>query len=199
MDVNQNYSQIITRCVATWWMWCGIYLPSSRLTRTSWPARVLLRVRHTIVPMIHVMPCPVSASRATMDLQPPQEDDVEAHTPIRLDRQMSMARREFIAIPLKEGLSCMQSSSGILVDSLLSLLPPSVGSSLFWIAWCLVWGARLGPQRFSGGPEPPRRGWWLRDMNSGLLRTLFLSRALDLTLFAEGMFGQNRVFLLRAQ
>ncbi|CAG5867542.1 unnamed protein product [Menidia menidia] len=36
--------------------------------------KVLLRVRHTIVPMIHVMPCPVSATREAMERQPPQED-----------------------------------------------------------------------------------------------------------------------------
>jgi len=116
-------------------MW---HLPSSRLTRTSCPARVLLRVRHTIVPMSHVIPCPVSVNRATMERQPPQEDDESVHTPMRLDRQMSMARREFIAIPLKEGFSCIQSSSGILVDSLLSLLPLSVGSSLCWLVCCLI-------------------------------------------------------------
>lgn len=126
-------AKVLERLVSVVW-----HLPSSRLTRTSCPARVLLLVRHTIVPMIHVMPCPVSANRATMERQPPQEDDVLAHTPMRLDRQMSMARREFIAIPLNDGFSCMQSSSGILLGSLRSLLPLSVGSSLGWLVWCLI-------------------------------------------------------------
>lgn len=182
-------------------MW---HLPSSRLTRTSCPARVLLLVRHTIVPMIHVMPCPVSAKRATMERQPPHGDDVEAHTPMRLDRQMSMARREFMAIPLNEGFSCMQSSSGILLGSLLSLLPLSAASSLCWLVWFLFWPGLLALPRLTEGPPPPpllpmppplllllplllplplpRGGWWFKDMNSGLLRTLFLSRVLDLTL-----------------
>lgn len=162
------------------------HLPSSRLTSTSCPARVLLLARHTIVPMIHVMPWPVSANRATMERQPPQEEDVLAHTPMRLDMQMSMAKREFIAIPLNEGFSSIQSSSGILPGSFLSLLPLSAGSSLGTLVWCLIGPGRLAPPRLSEGPPtppplPPRRGWF-RDTNSGLVRTLFLSRALDLTL-----------------
>lgn len=56
-----------------------------------------------------------------MERAPPQEEAVLAHTPILLEMQISMASRELKAIPLKEGLSCMQSSSGSCCDCLRSL------------------------------------------------------------------------------
>lgn len=100
-----------------------------------------------------------------------------------------------MAMPLNEGLSCMQSSSGILHGSLLSLLPLSAASSLGWLVWCLIGAGRralprpseVGPPPLPLLPPPPlRSGCWFSDMNSGLPRTLFLFRAMDLAL--EGMF-----------
>ncbi len=64
------------------------------------------------MPKIHGMPWPVSAKSLTMERTLPHDDLLCAHTPSRLDMQISMARREFIAISLNEGFRCMQSSSG---------------------------------------------------------------------------------------
>lgn len=105
-----------------------------------------------------------------MERAPPQEEALLAHTPSLLDMQISMASKELKAIPLKEGLSCMQSSSGSCCDCLRSL------ALLFWApavpAWLLCFLPELLLSWF------PFKGWF-RERNSALLRTLFLSLALD--------------------
>lgn len=151
--------------------------PSSKLTKTSWPANVLLLVRHKIVPKIHGMPWPVSASSLTIERTLPHDDVLYAHTPSRLDIQISMARREFIAMPLNEGFSCMQSSSG---NSFFSLLFSGVSCCAFspgwcWLCCCLCNGLRAVPR---ASALPLFKGWF-RDINSGLFSTLFRSLALD--------------------
>lgn len=72
---------------------------------TSWPASVLLFTRQMSVPPIQGIPCPVIPMRLIMERALPQDEALLAHTPRRLDMQMSMASRELKAIPLKEGLS----------------------------------------------------------------------------------------------
>jgi len=151
--------------------------PSSKLTNTSWPANVLLLVRHKIVPKIHGMPWPVSASSLTIERTLPHDDVGCAHTPSRLDIQISMARREFIAMPLNEGLSCMQSSSG---NSFFSLLFSGDSFCAFspgwcWFCCCLCDGLRAVPR----ASAPALFKGWFRDINSGLFSTLFRSLALD--------------------
>lgn len=144
--------------------------PMSRLIRTSCPASVLLCTRHTRVPQIHVMPWPVRARRATTVRTLPHEDELWTHTPRRLERQMSMANREFMAIPLKDGLSSMQSSSGSLDGSLRSFAFSGSGGFSHW--WVLHWLVLLDALLFRSG--------WFSDKNSGRPRTLPLrSLALD--------------------
>lgn len=144
--------------------------PSSRFMRTSWPASVLLFTRQMSVPAIQGIPCPVIPRRLIMERAPPQEEALLAHTPSRLDMQMSMASRELKAIPLKEGLSCMQSSSGSCCDCLRSL------GLLFWALAAPAWPLCFLPWLLLSWV--PFRGWF-RERNSALFRTLFLSRALD--------------------
>lgn len=116
-------------------------LPSSRLISTSCPASVLLLVRHTSVPPIHVSPCPVSASRVTTERALPHGDDARAHTPRRLDRWMSMARSELTAMPLRDGFSRMQSSSGHRGASARSFSPSPGGCGA--CSWCCWWALVL--------------------------------------------------------
>ncbi len=156
--------------------------PSSKLTKTSWPANVLLLVRHTIMPKIHGMPWPVSARSLIMERTLPHDDVLRAHTPSRLDMQISMAKREFIAMPLNEGLSSMQSSSGSSLFSLLFSGDSFCAFALCWLGlcWCLCDGLRAAPRAsalllFNG---------WFRDINSGLFSTLLRSLALDRVWFA---------------
>lgn len=136
------------------------------------------------------MPWPVSARSLTIERTLPHDDVVCAHTPSRLDMQISMARREFIAMPLNEGFSCMQSSSG---NSFLSLLFSGDSCCAFAPCWfwlcCLCGGLRAVPR---ASPLPLFKGWF-RDINSGLFSTLFRSLTLDRVWFA-GILISLRTF-----
>lgn len=141
-------------------------LPRSRFTRTSCPARVLLFHRQTSVPIIQIRPWLVIPISLTMERALAHEDVLLAHTPRLLDIAISIAMSEFHAIPLNEGFSCMQSSSGNCWLCRLSLAPSlefPYCPPCFLLKFRTSWGNIAG---------------WLRDMNSGLAKTLFLSLTL---------------------
>uniref|UniRef100_A0A480F1F3 Inactive phospholipid phosphatase 7 n=1 Tax=Sus scrofa TaxID=9823 RepID=A0A480F1F3_PIG len=140
----------------------------SRFMSTSWPASVLLFTRQRMVPPIQGMPWPVMPMSLTMERALAQDAARPAHTPRRLDMQMSMASRELKAMPLKEGFSCMQSSSGSCCDWRRSRAPSPGGG-----------GCAEGPEAFLAEPRGSGAplGGWFRDRNSARLRMLLRSRA----------------------
>lgn len=86
--------------------------PKSKLSSTSLAAELSLWQSPQKVPSSQGMPCPETSMTFMRGRALPQAEFSPAQTPRRLEAQRSMASRELRAMPRKEGLSFMQSSSG---------------------------------------------------------------------------------------
>lgn len=104
---------------------------------TSWPAALSLLYRQYSTPASQGIPWPEISISFISGRMLPHDESSQAQTPRRFDSHKSMASSELIAIPINDGLSRIQSSSGS--------------------CWAPVAEDDGAPENPEGDPEPLRR------------------------------------------